>query len=105
MFDYPWIVLAARRMGLRDKGRIQSSFSHIDACGDEWRWTTRCRVCKTRVRIGIERQTGSTWVYCWRCETKGDCVPTSLPTGKEPVPEQTEATGTPFPRKKNAEEA
>lgn len=104
MFDYPWIVLAARRMGLRDKGRVQSLFKHLDEDGFPWSTTRVCCTCATRIRIGIEKRTGWAVKYCWRCEVKWPVGPTPPPQEKEPipVPEQKAANVIPFPGKKSA---
>ncbi len=52
------IKLSAHRIGLRDKGKIES-----DGDGN----VTIHRLCNTRVRIGVLKSKKSV-SYCWRCE-------------------------------------
>ncbi len=64
-------LMAARRIGLRDRGRMGRSedggyFAHA--------------FCRTPLRIGIDDDLNAKVVYCWRCE---DCLDTDDPDPKD----------------------
>lgn len=55
------IILSARRIGLRDKGKTEFIIEdEREIC-----WTHSD--CNTRTRIGIDKK-GDHVEYCWRCE-------------------------------------
>ena len=86
---------AARRMGLRDRGCVQAVPSE-----DGKHRITLCGLCHTRIRVGIYKEDGSAYRYCWRCECFIERAPPD-PGEKEPLPhgESTEATVLPFQKK------
>ncbi len=68
------ILLAAKRMSLRDKGYVQPDSEDMVPIHSE---------CRTRLRIGIPKSKMAVR-YCWRCE----CVVGggSGPKGREDIP-------------------
>ncbi len=68
MFEWLRARRAAKRLGLRDRGRVgtrhifnkESHFMQpVEIC---------CERCMSRIRIGINKQ-GQAEEYCWRCES------------------------------------
>lgn len=55
--DFLKIYFSARRMGLRDKGKVELRQGIVYTC----------TACRTRIRIGIQKNKGPAY-YCWRCE-------------------------------------
>jgi len=96
MFFGKW--RSARRMGLRDKGKMET---WLDENEEPVGWIHM--FCKTRIRIGIS-QGGEPVQYCWRCEV---ILPDSPPNpkGREDLPEpsvplSTQAVGDETPANK-----
>ncbi len=58
--------VAARRMGLRDRGYTQSH-QETDADGKDFTSTNMHAGCWTRTRIGI-KEDGTVVRWCYRCE-------------------------------------
>jgi hypothetical protein len=81
----PWkIRAAARRLNLRDRGRIPD-FLHSDG-GEAQRMYMAHTSCHTPARIGITRDTHVAVKYCWRCEyILGDDAPGG-PKGRDDLP-------------------
>lgn len=71
--------LAARRIGLRDKGGIERELVREEdgyAVYSVWRHTS----CRTRLRVGIKDGRPVHW--CWRCEQ----ITSSVSTHSNPPP-------------------
>ena len=62
MFQWLFVVLSARRIGLRDNGEVGP---YIDYDGDMV--YDAHTLCDTRLRIGVDAH-GVAKRYCWRCE-------------------------------------
>ncbi|HEY4477379.1 MAG TPA: hypothetical protein VJB56_02020 [Candidatus Paceibacterota bacterium] len=66
MFDWVWAYFAARRLGLRDRGKIQKTYLAFHGDWTEWKILV-CKNCNTRIRIGLTK-TSEVVRWCWRCE-------------------------------------
>ena len=88
MFDWFFAWWTARRMKLRDRGKVQA----VRISEDEMT-VQLCPKSRTRLRIGIDEE-NNTVTYCWRCEIIYVPDDEPPPKGKEPVPEPQEQTPT-----------
>jgi hypothetical protein len=71
------IVRSARRIGLRDKGALESFVQD-----DNWTHWVHA-TCQTRLRVGIDRYTHQPKEYCWRCEKLVELYAQPDPEGKK----------------------
>lgn len=66
MFTWIRVLLAAKRLGLRDRGGVEST-GEFSPNGEVRAYYLVCDRCETRSRIGITKD-GESVRWCWRCE-------------------------------------
>lgn len=66
MFTWIRVLLAAKRLELRDRGNIEP-IGEFSPDGVLREYDVCCNHCNTRSRIGITKE-GEPVRWCWRCE-------------------------------------
>lgn len=68
MFTWIRVMLAARALGLRDRGVVQPRIEWNSKIKDFVTVTRLHTFCQTRIRVGLLKKRGKSVHWCYRCE-------------------------------------